>query len=141
VIPAGLFLVDTSAIARASNPEVFAELTRLGRLGLLATCVTVDLEVLCSARSPSEYRAIARRRIDGFTELPFLREVGERARAVQAELAKTSQHRVAGVIDLLTAAAAEHYRATVLHYDADFDQIAKVTNQSTRWVVPRGSVD
>jgi hypothetical protein len=42
-------------------------------------------------------------------------------------------------MDLLTAAAAEHYRASVLHYDADFDHIAAVTGQTVDWIVPRGS--
>ncbi len=141
MIPAGLFLVDTSAIARVSTPEVLKELTRLGRLGLLATCVTIDLEVLYSARSPSEYRSIALRRAEGFTDLPLLAEVGDRARAVQGELARSSQHRSCGVVDLLTAAVAEHYGATVMHYDSDFDHIAEVTRQVTRWVVPRGSAN
>ncbi len=55
MIPGGLYLADTSAIARVVNPAVHRELTRLGRLGLLATRVTVDLEVLYSARTPAEY--------------------------------------------------------------------------------------
>jgi hypothetical protein len=42
-------------------------------------------------------------------------------------------------MDLLTAAAADHYRASVLHYDADFDHIAAVTGQTVDWIVPRGS--
>ena len=42
--------------------------------------------------------------------------------------------------DLMIAAAAEAHGLTVLHYDADFDRIAKVTRQPTEWVVPRGSV-
>jgi hypothetical protein len=45
VIPPGLYLADTSAIARVADPRGREELTRLGRAGLLATCVTVDLEV------------------------------------------------------------------------------------------------
>lgn len=90
---------------------------------------------------PAEYRAIADRRQQGFTDLPLLPEIGDRARAVQAQLSKSSQHRAAGVIDLLTAAIAEHYAATVVHYDADFDHISHVTRQATRWVVPRGSID
>ena len=137
MIPPGLFLADTSAIARVSSPEVLDELARLGRLGLLATCATVDLEVLYSARTPSECRSIAARREEGFTDLPLTPEIGDRARAVQLQLSKTSQHRAAGVIDLLTAATAEHYGATVLHYDADFDHIAHVTRQPARWVIPR----
>jgi predicted nucleic acid-binding protein len=140
LIPSGLFLADTSAIARVSEPTVRLELVRLGRLGLLATCATVDLEVLYSARSPAEYRSISERRAEGFTDLPLTPEIGDRARAVQLQLAGTSQHRSAGVIDLLTAATAEHYGATVLHYDADFDYIAAASRQATRWVVTRGSV-
>jgi predicted nucleic acid-binding protein len=141
VIPSGLFLVDTSAIARVTTTEVHNELSRLGQLGLLATCVTIDLEVLYSARSPQEYRDIAARRLGAFTDLPITPEICQRARAVQSELARTSQHRAAGVVDLLTAAAAEHYGSTILHYDHDFDHIAAVSKQPSRWIAPPGSLD
>jgi len=66
--------------------------------------------------------------------------MGARARAVQARLAQESQHRAAGVIDILTAVIAEHYQAVVLHYDSDFDHIARITGQQTRWVAERGSI-
>lgn len=128
MIPPGLFLADTSAIARATSPAVLDELGRLGRLGLLAT---IDLEVLYSARTPAGYRSIAALCTEGFTDLALTPEIGDRARAVQLQLSKTSQHRSAGVVDLLTAATAEHFGATVLPYDADFDQIALVTRQTT----------
>lgn len=141
MIPAGLYLADTSAVARVSKPAVRDVLVRLGRLGLLATCVTVDLEVLFSARSPQEYATAARLRATGFTELPLHPAIGARAREVQAAMARRSQHRAAGVVDLLTAAIAEHHAATVLHYDADFDHIAAMSGQVTQWVVPQGSVD
>lgn len=29
---------------------------------------------------------------------------------------------------------------TVLHYDADYERIAKHTGQAVQWIVPRGSV-
>ena len=140
MIPAGLFLADRSAVARVAADAIRSELTRIGRLGLLATSVTVDLEVLYSARNPPEYIAIAERRAEAFTDLPLNPEIGRRARAVQAALARTSQHRAAGVIDLLTAACAEHYGATVLHYDRDFEHIAAITGQPVRWIVPAGTV-
>ncbi len=141
MIPQGLVVADTSAIARVnSSSAVRNELTRLGRLGLLATCITIDLEVLYSARSPVEYVNIADARRGAFTDLPLLPEICERARGVQAELARHSQHRAAGVIDLLTAAAAEHYGASVVHYDRDFDHIAAVTHQPVRWVAPAGTL-
>lgn len=139
MIPAGLYLVDTSAIARTRYPVVLSELQRLGRLGLLATCVTVDLEIGYSARDPAGFARTAARRAAGFTDLPLHASIGERARAVQALLARRSQHRAAGIVDLMTAAIAEHHGAVVLHYDGDFEHIANVTGQLTRWVAPRGT--
>jgi hypothetical protein len=56
-------------------------------------------------------------------------------------MAERGLHRAAGAMDLLTAAIAEQHRATMLHYDADFEHIASVTGQQHRWVVPRGSID
>ncbi len=64
----------------------------------------------------------------------------QRALEVQAALAERSQHRAVPLPDLLIAACAERAGLTVLHYDADFERIAKVTGQPTRWIVPRGSV-
>jgi len=139
LIPAGLFLVDTSALARVAHPAIADRLRGLGVRGLLATCPTIDLEVLYSARSPDEYLAIEARRRDAFTELSLRPEIGDRAREVQANLARASQHRAAGVVDLLSAATAEYYGATVLHYDADFDHIARITRQPMEWVAAAGS--
>jgi hypothetical protein len=68
-------------------------------------------------------------------------EIGQRAREVQTLMAQRGMHRAAGPVDLLIAAVAEQYRATILHYDADFEHIASVTGQQHQWIVPRGSVD
>jgi hypothetical protein len=35
---------------------------------------------------------------------------------------------------------AEREQVTVLHYDSDYDQIAKITGQPALWVVPCGTV-
>lgn len=72
--------------------------------------------------------------------MPITDAIIERASAVQALLAAQSQHRAVPLPDLLIAACAESAGLTVLHYDADFDRIAQVTDQLVRWVVPRGSV-
>jgi predicted nucleic acid-binding protein len=49
-------------------------------------------------------------------------------------------HRRVTRSDLLIAAAAESAGIAVLHYDADFDVIAEITGQPTRWIAPRGSL-
>jgi predicted nucleic acid-binding protein len=59
---------------------------------------------------------------------------------VQARLAERSQHRAVPLPDLIVAACAESAGLTVLHYDVDYDRIAEVTGQPTRWVLSRGSV-
>jgi predicted nucleic acid-binding protein len=77
----------------------------------------------------------------GVLELvPTTSEHVGRAMQVQRLLAAESP-RGRKLPDLLIAAAAEEQRLTVLHYDQDFDQIAKVTGQACEWVVPAGSID
>lgn len=106
--------------------------------GYVATCPIIDLEVLYSARSRSDYEDILVER-GSLPSLPINEAVTERAVAVQRLLAQRGQHRLP-LPDLLIAAVAEINDLTVLHYDADYDRIASVTGQATEWVVPRGSV-
>jgi len=60
---------------------------------------------------------------------------------VQAALANESQHRGIKPADLLIAAAAECADLVVLHYDRDYDRIAKVTGQRVEWIVAAGTAD
>jgi len=136
-----LFLADTSAYTIARRiPAAETRLRRLAADGVLATFVTIDLELGYSARDPREHQGIFRVRAE-LVQLACADEIATRARQVQALLATGSQHRAAGVMDLLTAAAAEHYGASVLHYDADFEHISAVTGQPQLWVSPRGTLD
>jgi predicted nucleic acid-binding protein len=50
------------------------------------------------------------------------------------------RHRSVPLPDLIIAACAEAAGLTVLHYDADYERVAKLTGQRVRWVVPRGTV-
>jgi predicted nucleic acid-binding protein len=135
-----LYLADTSAYTIAArSPSAEARLRRLASDGVLATFVTIDLELGYSARDPREHTGIANVRRQ-LIQLECVDEVALRARHVQALMAANSQHRAAGVMDLLTAAAAEHHGAVVLHYDADFDHIAAVTTQPVEWIILRDSV-
>jgi predicted nucleic acid-binding protein len=134
------FLIDKSAFARRqTRAEVCAALDPLLLQGEVAICGIVDLEVLYSASSRSNYRATAHA-LRGMPRVPVDDACIERALEVQALLAERSQHRAVPLPDLLIAACAERARLTVLHYDDDFDRIAKLTNQAVRWIVPRGSV-
>jgi predicted nucleic acid-binding protein len=134
------FLIDKSALARRQTQASVREaLDPLLLEGEVATCGIVDLEVLYSATSPANYHSTAES-LRGLPRAPLDERCMERALEVQAMLAERSQHRVASLPDLLIAACAELAGLAVLHYDADFEQIAKLTGQPTRWIVPRGSV-
>jgi predicted nucleic acid-binding protein len=60
------------------------------------------------------------------------------ALTLQRRLAERGQHR-RPIPDLLIAATALVHGAALLHYDMDFDLIADVTGQETRWIIPRGT--
>jgi predicted nucleic acid-binding protein len=135
-----LYLIDTSAHARAQRPAVLAVIAGLIADQAAATAVTVDLEAGYSGRSAADVRAIAQRRQALYTVLPISEVIAQRARDVQVAMAATGHHRAAGVIDLLTAAVAEYHGAVVLHYDADFEHIAAVTGQAHKWIVARGTI-
>ena len=133
------YLVDKSALARMPLAAVHARLAPVIEAGEAATCAIIDLEVLFSARNAKEHERIRTRRELAYVYVPLNDEVFRRAIEVQAKLAKGAQHRLP-IPDLIMAAAAEAAGLTVLHYDADFDRIAKVTRQPVEWVVPQGSV-
>lgn len=108
--------------------------------GVIATCGIVDLELLYSASSPAIYASLATS-LRALPRVHVTEAAVNRALEVQAHLAKGSQHRAVPLPDLIVAACAESAELTVLHYDADYDRIAKITRQPTRWVLPRGSID
>jgi predicted nucleic acid-binding protein len=138
--PGQLYLIDTSAQARIRHPAVRKVIAGLIVDAAAATCVTVDLEAGYSGRDLADVRLIAERRRNLYVVLPITEVIAERARDVQIRMAARGHHRAAGVIDLLTAAVAEHHGAVVLHYDADFEHIAAVTGQPHTWVAPRGGL-
>ena len=134
------FLADKSAIARLETQAAVREaLNPLLLSAEVATCGIVELEVLFSASSPANYRMVADS-LGAMARVEVSEAAVRRALEVQAMLAERSQHRGVSLPDLLVAACAERAGLTVLHYDKDFERIAKLTGQAVRWVVPRGSV-
>jgi hypothetical protein len=138
--PGQLYLIDTSAQARSQHAVVRTIIAGLIADRAAATCVTVDLEAGYSGRDLDDVRTIAGRRKELYVALPISEVIAARARDVQVRMAARGHHRAAGVIDLLTAAVAEHHGAVILHYDADFEHIATTTGQPHKWIVPRGTL-
>lgn len=135
-----VYLADKSALTRReTRPEVRDVIEPLLLAGRIASCGLVDLEMLYSAPSPTTYAELANL-LRALPRIPVTDSAVERALAVQAVLASRSQHRSVSLPDLLIAACAEENGLTVLHYDADYDRVAKITGQPVQWVVPRGTI-
>jgi predicted nucleic acid-binding protein len=134
------YLADKSALTRSdTRPGVREVIEPLLLGGRIATCGIVDLELLYSARSRDTYSELAEL-LRAMPRVPVTDATVDRALEVQALLASKARHRSVPLPDLLIAACAEAAGLTVLHYDADYEHIAKLTGQAVQWVVPRGSV-
>jgi predicted nucleic acid-binding protein len=132
-------LVDTSVLTRLGHSTVRTALEPLTTEGRLARAGISDLEIGFSARNLREWNRLA----TALAAFPLIETDAahlRRARQVQRLLASRGL-RGRKVPDLLIAAAAEDNGLAVLHYEGDFDLIARVTGQPCDWVVPAGTVD
>lgn len=133
-------LADTSVWARIRKPglEWFAPALEDGRI---AVCDQVAMEVLWTARDLADFRAVEA----ALVACPWFEvEPADwiEGRRVFRELASRGplHHRQVKIPDLLIAAVAARNGLTLVHYDHDYDIIASVTLQATRWAAPRGSI-
>ncbi len=133
-----MFLLDTSVLTRLRAPSVRQRIEELDAAGLARTSMT-DLEIGFSARNADEWDRLAAA-LGAFRPIEVEAHHFDRAQQVQRNLAADGL-KGRKVPDLLIAAVAEATSRTVLHYDADFDRIAAVTGQPTRWIVELGSID
>jgi predicted nucleic acid-binding protein len=137
-----MMLLDTSVWWwRSRSPEVQTRVEQLVLTGAAATCHPVMLELLYSTRNAAEFRFV-REGLEALRMLPIGASEWTRALETYEVLAAQggAHQRSVKHFDLLAAAAAESAGVEVLHYDEDFDRIAAITGQSTRWVAPRGSL-
>lgn len=133
-------LADTSVWARKDKPglEWFAVAVAEGKI---AVCDMVAMELLWSARDSADFRETEA----ALLACPWLKiepADWDEARRVFGELAAAGplHHRQVKIADLLIAAVAARHSILVVHYDSDYEVIASVTGQSTRWAAPRGSL-
>ncbi|MFJ9825964.1 PIN domain nuclease [Streptomyces sp. NPDC101160] len=134
------FLIDTSAVFRIIDVKHVREsLLKHMAEGVIGLCDITELEILYSAQSANDRLAKEEllAKLFNWTAVPD--GVYSRARRVQQMLTNRGEHRSAGPVDLLVAATAELSGLTLLHYDRDFEAIARVTGQPTQWVAPPGT--
>jgi predicted nucleic acid-binding protein len=134
------YLIDTSALARLSVPEVSGVLRPRIDAGRVAITAVTWLEVGYTARSRSDHDESQRRILERLQLVYGSPRSERRAIEVQQALMNVGHHRAVKLPDLLIASAAEVEGLTVLHYDADFDRIATVTDQPVEWVAPASTL-
>ena len=135
-------LADTSAwTASAKDPGLRHIFDGAVARREVATCGAVAFELLHGARNSAEFTDM-RTGLDRLPQCPIGPREWRRALSVFEMLAHQAgmHHRRVKHPDLLIAAAAESADMRLLHYDADFDVIAEITGQPTRWIAPRGSL-
>lgn len=133
------YLIDTSVLTRMGRPLVRERVTE----SLLTTTPWISrlsaLEVGFSARSAEEWWDL-QGALDVFSVAEVIDEDHREALTTQRELARRGL-RGRKIPNLIIAATARRLKATVLHYDRDFEHIAEITGQSVEWVVRAGSID
>jgi predicted nucleic acid-binding protein len=136
-------LADTSAWVwtRAVGGALRADFDRAVVEGDIATCAMVKLELLYSARNPTEFTSL-QDQLNALPDCLLDASCWERALTVYRSLADHGgmHQRSVRHPDLLIAAAAEAADLPVLHYDEDYDRIAEITGQRVEWLAERGSL-
>jgi len=136
-------LADTSAWvwSRRAGGALRERFDQGVRTGLVATCDMVRFELMASARDAAELAAI-RFELSMQPSCEIAAPEWSRALDVYESLGglNPGRHRTVGHQDLLIAAAAESASVPVLHYDSDYELIARLTGQPMLWLAPRGSL-
>jgi predicted nucleic acid-binding protein len=133
-------VADTSTLILANRDSRVGAWLRENE-GDVALVDVVAIEYLMGARSAADYAAIELA-LSGYPTLPTETVDWVRVREVHRALAAqgAGHQRTVRIPDLLIAAVAERNAIAVVHYDEDYDRIAAITGQLTRWVLPRGTL-
>lgn len=137
----GRFLVDHSVWARLSTTPIvrgaFETLVNTVSPTAIMMCPPVAAEFGFSARNGADHTRLMGV-LRAFPECSRAPTSGETL-AIQNALWNGGLLRAVGAIDTLIASYAMANDATVLHYDSDFEHVAKVVpGFKHRWIVPRG---
>ena len=137
-----LYLVDTSAWARLPREQTVADrLVQAHEHGQIVLALPIVLELGFSARNSKEHERVMAE-VDAFPLLPFSAATSELAAALQSALWHNGRVRAAGAMDTMLAALAIEHGATVLHYDRDYENLARVEpTLSHEWVAAPGSMN
>jgi predicted nucleic acid-binding protein len=137
----GRFIADKSIWARSDRDAVQEEWAEALRNGQIATCSITIMELLYSARSGHELEQL-HEELTILQRVPVTEEIFALAVGAMRKLAGHSDgfHRLA-LPDYIIATCAQEAEMGVLHYDHDFDRLAKVLRFESRWAAAPGTLD
>jgi predicted nucleic acid-binding protein len=107
--------------------------------GRVLVCDLIILELVRMTPNQSRAREVAKR-LDSFEAVAMGAKLGQRARELQDLLTADGNHRRIPPVDLLIAATAEQAGVPLVHYDRDYERIARVSALQHRWLVPNGTL-
>ena len=105
----------------------------------MLVCDVVVLELIRLTPNKSRAQEVAGR-LELFESVKMGAELWERARELQRLLAANGDHRRVPPMDLLICAAAERAEVPLVHYDRDYERLARVSALQHHWFVPDGTL-
>lgn len=137
------YIIDNSVWQRVRRDPVRIAMDRLLAVHspwAILTCPPVVAEVGFSTRSGKDHDAV-RRYLSAFPDCES-HPSSELVLDIQNSLFNRGLVRAVGAVDTVIAAYGIVNEATVLHYDGDFEHIAKVrADFGQAWIAPRGTLD
>lgn len=107
--------------------------------GRVLACDLIIMELVRLTPNESRAREVAER-LDAFEAVVMSTKLWQRARELQDLLAVSGDHRRVPPADLLIGAAAEQGEVPLVHYDRDYERIARVSTLQHYWLVPDGTL-
>jgi predicted nucleic acid-binding protein len=107
--------------------------------GLVLVCDLVVLELVRLTPNESRAHEVAAR-LEAFGSVAMDTELWKRARELQILLSASGDHRRIPPADLLIGAAAERADVPLVHYDRDYERLARVSVLKQRWLAPDGAL-
>ncbi len=122
------YLADTSMVVRLRRGrDVVPHWQDRVQAGLVGVCPVVEAELVRAAGSKADRDQLRTALRSLFVWHPMPESAWRFVERTQDDLVDLGQHKGPSVVDLLVAATAQAWDLTVLHLDADFDTIARVT--------------
>lgn len=130
-----LFLADTSALVRFFRRQSDAEWDEVVAAGRVGICEPVRQEYLRAAGARHAYYEADSLLRETFPHYVTRESLWDDTAELQHRLAEKSWHQSVSPVDLVVAITAVHHKLTLLHADADFETIARLTRQPLRRIV------